>query len=41
MRRSGVGSGGGIGMNKHKDVRAPKAEPRPTVSALRMWRRSA
>jgi hypothetical protein len=29
MRRSGTGSGGGIGMNKHRDVRAPKAEPRP------------
>ena len=29
MRRSGVGSGGGYGMNKHRDVRAPKAEPRP------------
>jgi hypothetical protein len=28
MRRSGIGSGGGIGMNKHKDVRAPKVEPR-------------
>jgi hypothetical protein len=28
MRRSGIGSGGGIGMNKHRDVRAPKAEPR-------------
>jgi hypothetical protein len=29
MRRSGVGSGGGYKMNKHRDVRAPKAEPRP------------
>jgi hypothetical protein len=29
MRRSGTGSGGGYGMNKHRDVRAPKAEPRP------------
>jgi hypothetical protein len=29
MRRSGRGSGGGIGMNKHRDSRAPKAEPRP------------
>jgi hypothetical protein len=28
MRRSGVGSGGGIGMNKHRDTRAPKSEPR-------------
>jgi hypothetical protein len=28
MRRSGVGSGGGYLMNKHKDVRAPKNEPR-------------
>jgi hypothetical protein len=28
MRLSGVGSGGGIGMNKHRDVRAPKSEPR-------------
>ena len=29
MRRSGVGSGGGIGMNKHVESRAPKIEPRP------------
>ena len=29
MRRSGTGSGGGYKMNKHRDVRAPKAEPRP------------
>ena len=29
MRRSGTGSGGGYRMNKHRDVRAPKAEPRP------------
>jgi hypothetical protein len=28
MRRSGVGSGGGIGMNKHVDSRAPKVEPK-------------
>jgi hypothetical protein len=28
MRRSGTGSGGGIGMNKHVERRAPKAEPR-------------
>jgi hypothetical protein len=28
MRRSGTGSGGGYRMNKHRDVRAPKAEPR-------------
>jgi hypothetical protein len=28
MRRSGVGSGGGYRMNKHRDVRAPKVEPR-------------
>jgi hypothetical protein len=28
MRRSGRGSGGGIGMNKHVERRAPKAEPR-------------
>jgi hypothetical protein len=29
MRRSGTGSGGGYRMNKHRDVRAPKVEPRP------------
>lgn len=29
MRRSGTGSGGGIGMNKHRDIRAPKVEPKP------------
>jgi hypothetical protein len=29
MRRSGVGSGGGYKMNKHRDTRAPKSEPRP------------
>ena len=29
MRRSGTGSGGGIGMNKLVNVRAPKVEPRP------------
>jgi hypothetical protein len=29
MRRSGIGSGGGYKMNKHRDTRAPKAEPRP------------
>ena len=28
MRRSGKGSGGGIGMNKHVERRAPKVEPR-------------
>jgi hypothetical protein len=29
MRRSGTGSGGGYGSNKHVDSRAPKVEPRP------------
>jgi hypothetical protein len=29
MRRSGTGSGGGYGSRNVKDVRAPKAEPRP------------
>jgi hypothetical protein len=28
MRRSGTGSGGGYGSNKHVKSRAPKAEPR-------------
>jgi hypothetical protein len=28
MRRSGIGSDGGIGMNKQVNSRAPKAEPR-------------
>jgi hypothetical protein len=28
MRRSGTGSGGGYQMNKHRDSRAPKVEPR-------------
>jgi hypothetical protein len=27
MRRSGIGSGGGYGVNKQKDVRAPNKEP--------------
>jgi hypothetical protein len=29
MRRSGTGSGGGYGSRQHRDVRAPKVEPRP------------
>jgi hypothetical protein len=29
MRRSGKGSGGGLGMNKVKHRSAPKAEPKP------------
>jgi hypothetical protein len=28
MRSSGKGSGGGIGVNKQREIRAPKAEPR-------------
>jgi hypothetical protein len=28
MRRSGTGSGGGYGSTQHRDVRAPKVEPR-------------
>jgi hypothetical protein len=29
MRRSGKGSGGGYGSRPHRDVRAPKSEPKP------------
>lgn len=27
MRKSGIGSGGGYGVNKQRDIRAPKVEP--------------